>query len=235
MPYLDAPNGIVARGIYDLRTTGGRPTLVLSLGRTSRPAALGEPGEDGMEVTFVRVDPDKPPADDPLRLEQDRRDDERQRALYEFRLAQVLVERHRVQAERAQQEVERATANLAAARTMLAEAEARVANAEKAVVGLRPQPKLAPAGPGEPVVSVHVRTPTAAERVVRVKAADGLTVRDVLPAAELGPDPPVTVWVVRDKKVLAVDHAAIAKNAADKTNHPLKGGDAVFIQVNVGK
>jgi hypothetical protein len=44
----------------------------------------------------------------------------------------------------------------------------------------------------------------------------------------------ITVWVVRDKSVLPVDLAAIYKGDA-KTNHTLKPGDQLFVQVKVGK
>jgi len=41
----------------------------------------------------------------------------------------------------------------------------------------------------------------------------------------------VSVWVVREGAVLPVDLAGITKNGDTKTNHALKAGDQLFVQV----
>jgi hypothetical protein len=90
----------------------------------------------------------------------------------------------------------------------------------------------APRPAGE-VFTVHVRSLTAAEKVIRVKATgkdsvlEGLTY--AAEAVAIKSDA-VSVWVVRDRAILPVDLAAIRKGDA-KTNHALKPGDQLFVQV----
>ena len=86
--------------------------------------------------------------------------------------------------------------------------------------------------------TVHVRTLTAAEKVIRVKATGKETVLEGLVYA--ADDVPlksdgVSVWVVRDKVLLPVDLPGITKNGVTKTNYVLKAGDQLFVQVKPAK
>lgn len=76
--------------------------------------------------------------------------------------------------------------------------------------------------------TIDVRTPTAAEKVIPVKATGNQTVVDALKG--VGYDAPpkaddVSVWVFDGKKVLPVDLSAIHKDGNAKTNYALKAGD----------
>jgi uncharacterized protein (TIGR03067 family) len=152
------------------------------------------------------------------------------KALVELRRAQADLEAARVQAAVAQANVERATLQLKVAKE-------KVVAAEKALADLKkPQPPGA-GGAGGAVFTVHVRTLTAAEKVIRVKATGKETVLEGLVHA--ADDVPiksegVSVWVVRDKTVLPVDLPAILKGDA-KTNHTLKTGDQLFVQAKPAK
>ena len=146
------------------------------------------------------------------------------KAVYELRQAQANLEGARVQAERAQADVALATVNLQRAKERLAAAEKALEDAKKA------QP--APAKEGE-VFTVHVRTLTAAEKVIRVKATGKETVLEglVYAADDVAiKSDGVSVWVVRDKAVLPVDLPGITKNGESKTNYVLKAGDQLFVQ-----
>jgi RNA polymerase sigma factor (sigma-70 family) len=92
----------------------------------------------------------------------------------------------------------------------------------------------APAAAAE--FTVHVRTLTAAEKVIRVKATGKETVLEGLThAADVSiKSDALSVWVVRDKTVLPVDLPAITNGDA-KTNYALKAGDKLFVQVKAAK
>jgi RNA polymerase sigma factor (sigma-70 family) len=166
-----------------------------------------------------------------LRLQMDQlivRETQR-KALVELRKAEADLNAARAQALLAQANAERAA-------LQLKEAKAKVAAAEKALADLS---KAQPGGGGAAgaVFSVHVRTLTAAEKVIRVKATGKETVLEGLVHA--ADDVPiksegVNVWVVRDKTVLPVDLPAILKGDA-KTNHLLKAGDQLFVQAKPAK
>ena len=156
------------------------------------------------------------------------RDFER-KAEVELRQAQAQLERARAQAEAAQVDVARAQAVFLQAKEVLAAAEKALAAAKKA------QPT--PAKEVE-VFTVHVRTLTAAEKVIRVKATGKETVLEGLVYA--ADDVPlksdgVNVWVVRDKAVLPVDLLGITKNGETKTNYVLRAGDQLFVQAKPTK
>jgi hypothetical protein len=90
---------------------------------------------------------------------------------------------------------------------------------------------------GASVFTIHIRTLTAAEKVIRVKATGKQTVLEGLVHAaddvSIKSDA-LSVWVVREKTVLPVDLPAILKGDA-KTNHVLKAGDQLFVQVKPAK
>jgi RNA polymerase sigma factor (sigma-70 family) len=142
--------------------------------------------------------------------------------------------------ERAKAAVEVVTAHLVVAKQNLQAAEERLATAqkaaEKAVADVEKKTPATPAKQGESF-TVHIRPLAAAEKVITVKATGKESVLEGLAyAAEdmaLNAEK-LSVWVVRDKKVMEVDLAAIQKGES-KTNYTLKPGDQLFVQVKVGK
>lgn len=129
----------------------------------------------------------------------------------------------------AQIAAELAEKNLAAARD-------RVKAAEKAVRDRElPKDKPDPAAAAE--FTVHVRTLAAAEKVIRVKAANGETVLEALAHAakdvSLKSDS-LSAWVARDKELLPVDLPGLLKGETG-TNYVMKAGDKLFVQVKSAK
>jgi len=122
-----------------------------------------------------------------------------------------------------------AQANVERAMVVLQLAKQKVAVAEKAVADAKKPKPLAE----DAVFTVHVRPLTEAEKVIRVKATgketvlEGLAYATEAAAIKSGE---VSVWVVREKVVIAVDLNAILKGDA-KTNVTLKAGDQLFVQV----
>ena len=156
--------------------------------------------------------------------------------------ARVMVTEARARVDAARAQVAVAQANFDRAMAMLKEAEDKLAvamreaeeAARKTVPGRSPPTTKSPVKAGE--VTVHVRTATAAEKVVTLMAT-GDTVLDALKRAggEAGfKMDAASVWVVRDNAILTVDLEAIKKGDA-KTNYPLQAGDKVFIQAKVAK
>src|SRR5262249_52068102 len=134
---LIAPNGIVDRGIYRIKTEPGRTTLVLSFGRHSRPSAFGAPGDGGAEITLVRVEDDKKPepnptASDPLKDAKARREIERALAQENLAQAKAVVDVAAANLEQAKAQERVAAAQLDVAQRRLEMARARLAQAEKA-------------------------------------------------------------------------------------------------------
>ncbi len=153
----------------------------------------------------------------------------RRMALVKLRHAEAQLQSAQAQAEVAQVELMLATKNLQTAKEKLAAAE-------KAVAALKKPLPVTPAKVGE-AFTVHVRTLTAAEKVIRVKATGNETVLDSLVHVPGGPIKPegVSVWVVRDEAILPVDLVAITKRGATGTNYQLKAGDQLFIQAKPSK
>jgi hypothetical protein len=114
-------------------------------------------------------------------------------------------------------------------------AKERAKAAEKAVEDAK-KPQVAPKA-GNAVFTVHIRTLTAAEKAIRVRATGKETVLEGLVHAaddvSIKSDA-LSVWVVRDKAILSVDLPAILKGDS-KTNYGLKAGDQLFVQVKPGK
>ncbi len=152
-------------------------------------------------------------------------------AVNELRRAEEGVRRARDEAAAANDKFEKAIDNLKLA-------QGKVALAEKTLADLK-RPQLAPgAAPDGPVFTVHVRTLTAAEKVIRVKLTGRETVLDALMYAV--DDVPlksdgVSVWIVREKKVMPVDLPGIIKKGQSETNYQLLGGDQLFVQAKPGK
>jgi uncharacterized protein (TIGR03067 family) len=158
--------------------------------------------------------------------------EEQQKALVELRQAEAVLDAARAQAAVAQAHVARATAQLKATKEQVARAEKALADLKK-----KSQPQPGGGGAGGTVFTVHVRTLTAAEKVIRVKATGKETVLEglVYAADDVSiKSEGVSVWVVRDKTVLPVDLPAILKGDA-KTNHVLKTGDQLFVQAKPAK
>ena len=112
------------------------------------------------------------------------------------------------------------------------DAKARAAKGTKAPAG-------APGGaePTGAVFTVHIRTLTASEKVIKVKATGNECVLDgLLHAIDDIPimTGTVNVWLVRGKEVMPIDLAGI-KNGETKTNYVLKAGDQLFVQVKADK
>ena len=130
--------------------------------------------------------------------------------------ARAELERAKVQTLLAQVKVDEAMVDLQLAKARLVAAEKAVADAKK------PRPGGAGAPDAGPVFTVHVRTLTAAEKVIRVKATGQEKVLEALVYAaddvSIKSDG-VSVWVVRDKTVLPVDLPAITKSGDAKTNY----------------
>jgi RNA polymerase sigma factor (sigma-70 family) len=136
--------------------------------------------------------------------------------------------------EQAEAELERSQATVAEARRRVEKAKDDLKAAEVRFAGAK---KPQPGAPAGEVFTIHVRTLTAAEKVIRVKATGKETVVDAL--AHAADDVPIkadaaSVWVVRNGSILPVDLAAITKGDA-KTNHALKPGDQLFVQAKAGK
>ncbi|QJX00489.1 sigma-70 family RNA polymerase sigma factor [Frigoriglobus tundricola] len=143
--------------------------------------------------------------------------------------ASMQVQRARAQAELAQVELAQATANLQAAKVKLAAAEKALADAKK--------PGPAAPAPDDKVLAIHIRTLTAAEKVIQVKATGNESILDILvhiPGPAIKPEG-VSVWVVRDEAILPVDLVAITKRGEVRTNYQLKAGDRLFLQAKPSK
>jgi Asp-tRNA(Asn)/Glu-tRNA(Gln) amidotransferase C subunit len=98
------------------------------------------------------------------------------------------------------------------------EAQALLAALQKKAEAAKPAPKVTAAGA---TFTVHIRTMTAAEKVVKVKATGNETILEaIVYAADDVPvkSDAVSVWIVRGKEVLPVDLPAILKNGEVKTN-----------------
>jgi RNA polymerase sigma factor (sigma-70 family) len=149
--------------------------------------------------------------------------------------AQANAEQARAQAAEALRQAAEAKAQveLAVKRLELAQERLKIAEKNSAGAGQAPDPHV-PAGG---VFTVHIRTLTAAEKVIRVKSTGKETVLEGLVHAaddvSIKSDA-LSVWVVRDKTVLSVDLPAILKGDT-KTNHALKPGDQLFVQAKPAK
>ena len=114
----------------------------------------------------------------------------------------------------------------------LAAAEDELAAAFKAVAARR-------AASTPPSFTLHVRTPLAAETSEAVSLPASMTVLDVFDTYktlnDLRRKGGLSVWVVRDEKVMPVDIVGITDRGITTTNYQLKNWDKVFVQVNVGK
>jgi RNA polymerase sigma factor (sigma-70 family) len=160
-----------------------------------------------------------------------------------LREAQAVEERARAQMALAQAQVAQAKADFEIAKAdfersmrLLEEARAQIAALEKLNAPAKPQPLAG--GKDDASYTVHIRTQSAPEKVIRVKATGTQTVLEGLAyAAEdmaIKPEA-VSVWVIREKALLSVDLAAITQKSDPKTNYQLKPGDQLFVQVKVGK
>lgn len=162
----------------------------------------------------------------------------------------------RARLEAARKKLERTVEQYREAHSNVVRAREQLANAEQAQVKLyaeyrdlfaehetlrvmveaaKPAPKVAVAGA---TFTVHVRTATAGEKVVKVKATGNETILEAIVYA--ADDVPVksdgvSVWIVRGKEVLPVDLPAILKNGEAKTNYAIKPGDQVFVQSKPAK
>jgi RNA polymerase sigma factor (sigma-70 family) len=152
----------------------------------------------------------------------------------EVKQARASVEESRAEYERARVLLELAKARFHLATQRLHAEEHRLKAAFDDLRAKQPQP----AGRDDAAFTVHVRPLTAAEQVVRVKATGSHTVLDgllhaagvmTIKADEL------SVWVVRDQKVLPVDLPGILQRGVTTTNYQLVAGDQLFVQVKVGK
>lgn len=162
----------------------------------------------------------------------------------ERRLAKALAVRKREKEmlQQAEADVERSRAQLAQAEAQVASAQKnlqlakeRIKIAEKAIEDAQ-KPQPAPEK-GDAAFTVYIRTLTAAEKVIRVRATGKETVLEGLVHAaddvSIKSDA-LSVWVVRDKTVLSVDLPALLKGDS-KTNYVIKPGDQLFVQVKPGK
>jgi hypothetical protein len=154
---------------------------------------------------------------------------------------------HRAQdaLELAEAELQRAKVNSAAALQVanasvaeLAKAKAKVAKLQKTLVDLKSSKQTPGAEPSRSEYTIHVRTLTAAEKVIRVKVAGNDTVLEGLVYA--ADDVPlksdrVNVWIVRGGEILPVDLPGIIKKGKTETNYQLKAGDRLFIQAKAEK
>ena len=123
------------------------------------------------------------------------------------------------------------------AKAQLARARQGLAAAEKAVADLK---KPLPGAPAKEVeaFTVHVRTLTAAEKLIRVKATGSVTVLDALEYVAddaLLKSEGVSSWVVRGKTVLPVDLPGLLKHGKATTNYQLFAGDKLFVQAKPAK
>jgi hypothetical protein len=151
------------------------------------------------------------------------------------RKAEAELLRAEAELARAHSTVQVAQADADRAMLSLQSAKQRLAEAEKTFADLK-KPKAQPQG--DAAFTVHVRTLTAAEKVIRVKATGKETVLEALVyAADEIPlmTGSVSVWLVRDKAVLPVDIPAITQKGDSKTNYTLKPGDQLFLQAKPAK
>jgi len=164
-------------------------------------------------------------------LRQARAQLELQAAQEELRQAEAELEMARAQVALAQAKFERSNAQLHVAKERVKQAQQAVAAANQKSPGLIPVKEGI-------VFTVHVRTLTAPEKTIRVKATGKETVLEGLVYA--ADDAPITsggvnVWVVRDKAILPVNLPGILKGGEMKTNYTLKAGDQLFVQVKAEK
>jgi RNA polymerase sigma factor (sigma-70 family) len=153
--------------------------------------------------------------------------EEQQTAAAKLRLAEIDLEQAKIQAQIAQAHVENAVVALQLAKQRVAAAEKAVADVKK------PKPR-----PEDAVFTVHVRTLTAAEKVIRVKVTGKETVLGglVYAADDIAiMTGSVNVWLVRGKKVLPVDLPAITQKGDARTNYTLQIGDQLFVQAKPAK
>ncbi|MBP3956811.1 sigma-70 family RNA polymerase sigma factor [Gemmata sp. G18] len=223
-----------------------------------RPTKFG--GEGVIVFEMVRAGPKPTAADDErtreLRAQLDalakKTGDER---VSDLALAQLfaLVENAQLDSQHAKLELAEATAQLQITKKAAELAEARWAGANqrwqlavreyedakaRAAKGTK-APVGAPGGaePTGAVFTVHIRTLTASEKVIKVKATGNECVLDgLLHAIDDIPimTGTVNVWLVRGKEVMPVELPAI-KNGVTYTNYQLKPGDQLFVQVKAEK
>ncbi len=152
------------------------------------------------------------------------------RAQEELAQAEAELEVARARAEQARNDVDRAFKKRDGAQD-------RLKAAEKAVADATAKPKAGGDAAGGAVFTVHIRTLTAPEKVIRVKLTSNTVLDGLVHAADdvsIKSDG-LSVWVVRDKTVMPVDLVGITKNGDTKTNYVLKAGDQLFVQVKPAK
>jgi hypothetical protein len=130
----------------------------------------------------------------------------------------------------AQAQVEAAKRNLELTRALL---EA----AEKAASPPKPQPIAE--GKDDAWITIHIRPQLVGEKVLKLRPEEYIqTVLTGIANADkeitIKPDT-VTMWLVRDKKVLPIDLTAIFLKGNNSTNYQLRGGDKLFIQFKAEK
>ncbi len=134
-----------------------------------------------------------------------------------------------------EKQLDRKTAHLAGAQQLIDEARAELEKEKKRAAEARK--KSGEAKPGE-TFTVHVRLLDAPEKVVGLPAGQLKVLEALNRAGDVplirGPEG-LSVWVVRDKAVLPVDLDAIVNKGEAATNHVLKVGDQLFVQVKLGK
>ena len=150
--------------------------------------------------------------------------------------ATLAVQRAKLLRQEAEAQFEAARAQLEVAAKKAEVARQNLGLAESALVQLEKPP--APPAKDGPVFTVHVRTLTAAEKLIRVKATGNETVLDALEYVAddaLLKSEGVSSWVVRGKTVLPVDLPGLLKHGKTTTNYQLFAGDLLFVQVKPAK
>ena len=164
----------------------------------------------------------KPPADDLIKEAKLRRQVEIQEAQLQVRQAEVVLENARTVSAMAASHLEGSKRSLDAARARLAELQ----KDEK------------PAGKKPGTLTVHIRPLKAGEKCLWVELFESDCVLDLFSRVKddllLTPDG-LSIWIVRDNKILPIDLAAIKHRGETGTNYQLLPGDKVFVQEKPGK
>jgi hypothetical protein len=152
---------------------------------------------------------------------------EEDHAQAKLRQAQAGLEQARATVELAKMDLERAQMAYKEAQTALAASQKNTAKKPT-------KPEQNP----KPTCTIHVRPLDAGETVKWVMTEEIKTVLEglALAASDLPLKPgSVDVWLIREKKILPIDYAAIAGKADLKTNYTLQAGDRLFVQQRVAK
>ncbi len=196
-------------------------------------------GTDGvLEFRLTRIGVDRIPNDDliedPVRTALVR--SRLLRAQKEVQEALAAEEHARAQLAAAKANEAHAQAKVEVAKRNLELTRAQLEAAEKAANPPKPQPVAE--GKDDAWITIHIRPQLVGEKILKIRPEEYSTVLSGIANADkeitIKPDT-VTMWLVRDKKVLPIDLTAIFLKGNNSTNYQLRSGDKLFIQFKAEK